>query len=126
MRQLKSVSQDKVFYVFEGPVIKNLYELAEALLAMSQKSFSHHVNSSKNDFANWVRDVVDDAILALRLSAQRDKREMEKIVKARIKELEIEHMPAHASKNLLKSGAVDFTIGLVVGIIAGLILASLL
>jgi len=124
MKQLSNVSKEKVFYVFEGPVIRSVYELAEALSVMNPKSFSHHVSGSKNDFANWVRDVLDDSILGMRISAQKERKEMEKIIRQRIKDLEREHMPAHASIKLFKSGTVDFIIGLVLGVIAGLILAS--
>jgi hypothetical protein len=124
MKRLKNVSPERVFYVHEGGTIKNLYELAENLASMKQSSFSHHVSQFRNDFANWVRDVVDDSILAMRLSLQRDRKQMEKNVRQRIKELEQEHLPAHASKSFLRTGIIDFVVGMVIGIVAGLILAS--
>ena len=39
-------------------------ELAEGLVAMSDDVFAYHVNSEKNDFCNWVRDVIQDDELA--------------------------------------------------------------
>ena len=126
MKRLKPVSLDKVFYVFEGGTVNSLYQLADALSAMPAKSFSHHVSAVKNDFANWVRDVIDDSELALKLSLQKTRGQMESAVRGRIKELEAIHMPANASKSILRRGVVDFVIGLVVGVVAGLIIASLI
>ncbi len=126
MKRLKNVPLEKVFYVHEGGTIRNLYELADAFSSMKQSSFSHHVSEFSNDFANWVRDVVDDGHLALKLSLQKTRGGMERAVRERIKELEEQHLPAQASKSILRRGIVDFVIGLVIGIVAGLLVASLL
>ena len=93
---------------------------------MKQSSFNHHVSELRNDFANWVRDVVDDSTLALKLSLQKSRKDMEKAVRERIKELEEQHMPAHASTSILRRGVVDFIIGLVIGVVAGILIGSIL
>jgi len=126
MKQLRNVPADKVFYVFEGGHINSIYQLADTLSSISAKSFNHHVSSLRNDFANWVRDVIQDSELAPVLAALKTRTHMEKAVRERIKELEAQSLPAHSSTNLLKSGVVDFVIGLIVGAVAGLIIASLL
>jgi len=126
MKQLKPVPQDKIFYVYEGGTINSLYQLADSLASMPAKSFNHHVTPTRNDFANWVRDVIQDSVLAQRISSQKSKALMEKTVRERIHELEEQHMPAHASKNIIRKGIFDFIIGLIVGVVAGLILASVL
>lgn len=56
------------FWVYEGPVLGNLRDLRDALASMDDATFVYHVNDEKNDFANWVRDVLDDADLARKLS----------------------------------------------------------
>lgn len=61
---LSDVPQDKVFWCQDGRVFKNLAELAAALRDMSEEAFRSHVNKEKNDFSNWVRDVIGDVTLA--------------------------------------------------------------
>lgn len=48
------------FWVNNGPALKDLKELCEALRAMNDEQFAHHVNSEKNDFAKWVAEVLED------------------------------------------------------------------
>lgn len=61
---LKSVLPEKAFYVCDGSVFNNLRELSDGLKRMSDESFSQHVNTEKNDFHNWIRDVFQEAKLA--------------------------------------------------------------
>ena len=61
---LRDVPQDKVFWCNDGRVVKNLSELVVALQQMSDETYSHHVTGDKNDFSNWVRDVIGDVNLA--------------------------------------------------------------
>jgi hypothetical protein len=53
-----------VFWCHDGSVFNDLRELAEGLSAMSDETFFYHSNYEKQDFANWVRDVIEDAWLA--------------------------------------------------------------
>jgi hypothetical protein len=62
--RLKDVPQDKVFWCHDGRVMKNLNELVVALREMSKETFRYHVTMDKNDFSNWVREVIGDEILA--------------------------------------------------------------
>ncbi len=61
---LLSVENEKRFFSNNGEVYSNYYELLEGLRAMNSKTFYHHVDGNKNDFANWVKDVFDDKRLA--------------------------------------------------------------
>jgi hypothetical protein len=54
--------------VYEGPVLANLRDLRDALASMDDVTFVYHVNEDKNDFANWVRDVLNDVELSRKLS----------------------------------------------------------
>ena len=61
---LGDVPQDKRFLCQDGRVIKNLHELEIALKDMGEETFRNHANEAKNDFANWVKDVVGDEKLS--------------------------------------------------------------
>jgi len=66
-RRLGGVPDDKRFWCQDGKVVKNLKELEEALNNMSDETFHYHSVEDKNDFSNWVRDVVGDTALANQL-----------------------------------------------------------
>ena len=63
-RLLKNVPEQFTFYSHDGGRFWNLQDLARAVASMSAEVFEHHVNAEKNDFANWVFDVVGDHALA--------------------------------------------------------------
>lgn len=73
------IKEEHYFIVVDGSALKSLRELAEALDTMSDDAFYYHVTKEKNDFANWVRDVFNEAGLAEKLvNAQtREKHEIE-------------------------------------------------
>jgi hypothetical protein len=50
--------------VNHGPVLKNLGELRDALAHISDAQFAHHVGGGRNDFADWVEGVLEDAACA--------------------------------------------------------------
>lgn len=55
-------------WLSNGMVVKSLDDLAEAVSAMSEATFHYHVNVERNDFANWIQDVIGDKDLAMKLS----------------------------------------------------------
>jgi hypothetical protein len=61
---LADVPQEYVFWCCDGRVLKNLRELCDAFGAMSEETFAYHVNAAKNDFHNWVKDIIKDDALA--------------------------------------------------------------
>ncbi len=71
--RLADVPLDKVFWSSDGRVLKNLPELETALREMSDETYLYHANESKNDFAEWVNNVIGDDKLArdLRRNATR-------------------------------------------------------
>ncbi len=84
---LYDVAPDKCFWVHNGPIIKNLRELPDALKNMSDEIFKHHVNKQKNDFSTWIRDVVGDRELAASLKRIRSRTGVIKKVKERLKQV---------------------------------------
>ena len=82
--RLEDVSGDKVFWCGDGKVIKNLAELASALEEMAEEIYLRHASGGKNDFSNWVRDVVGDAPLACQLKKARTRVTAARRVKDRL------------------------------------------
>jgi len=64
MKLFHNVPPESYFYLYNGVIIKNLHEMIEALEIMEEDTFRHHVNDKKNDFAEWINNVVKDKGLA--------------------------------------------------------------
>ncbi len=58
------VPDEYAFWCHDGSIFRDMKELAEGLLKMSDDVFAYHANTEKNDFSNWVRDVIKDEKLA--------------------------------------------------------------
>ena len=61
---LAKVPEESIFRCHDGRTSKDMKELAEGLVSISDDTFAYHVNSEKNDFSKWVRDVIRDEKLA--------------------------------------------------------------
>jgi len=66
-KRLSEVPDDKVFWCGDGRVFKSLKDLATALNDMTEEIYLRHANGDRNDFSNWVHDVVGDVTLAYQL-----------------------------------------------------------
>ncbi len=86
-RYLCDVAPEQCFWVNNGPILKNIEELANTLPGISDDIFQHHVNSEKNDFSNWIRDVVGDQKLANDLLSSKNKGSALKKVRNRVNSL---------------------------------------
>lgn len=86
-RFLSNVPEDKVFWASNGSVLRNLGELEQALEHMDDGTYKCHANKEKNDFSNWIKDVVGDNYLADRISNARNKGSAHKKVKERVRTL---------------------------------------
>ena len=78
------IEGDKRFFSNDGSVIKNLAELTDYLNRIKAEVYRYHVNSEKNDFSNWVRDVFGDTKLASELNRVKNPLEASKILMDRI------------------------------------------
>jgi hypothetical protein len=83
-RRLGDVGDDKRFWCQDGKVIKNLKELEEALTNMSDETFHYHSGEERNDFSNWIGDVLGDEKLARDLSKARSRIQASKAIAQRI------------------------------------------
>ena len=84
---LADVSPECCFWVNNGPVVKNLEELSNALPGIGNETFMHHVNKEKNDFSSWVRDILGDQMLADDLMKSKTKQSVINKVKQRLQVL---------------------------------------
>lgn len=80
---LADVSDDERFWCADGRSLKNLSELRSALNDMSAETFAHHASEGRNDFANWVRDVIGDKTLSSDLGKLLNRTEAAKRVASR-------------------------------------------
>ncbi len=67
-KYLARVPDEVVFWVHDDGALHDLAELAGALETMADDTYAHHANATKNDFVNWVRDVVSDQTLVTDLA----------------------------------------------------------
>jgi len=65
---LVKVPEEHAFWCHDGSIFRDMKELAEGLVKMPDEVFAYHANPEKNDFSNWVRNVLEDEILANNLA----------------------------------------------------------
>ena len=86
-RYLCDTSPEQCFWVNNGPILKNLEELANALPDMNDEIFNHHVNIEKNDFSNWVNGIIGDQKLANDLLSSKNRDSAVKKIRSRLNSL---------------------------------------
>ncbi|MDI3543960.1 MAG: hypothetical protein PWQ28_241 [Candidatus Woesearchaeota archaeon] len=64
---LREIKPEEYFLLCDGLVLKNIYDLIDALETMSDDVFYYHVNDERNDFFNWLKDVFHEEELAQRI-----------------------------------------------------------
>ncbi len=80
---LAPVPEQYAFWCIDGNKFRDLRELGGALAGMSDQTFAYHCNDIKNDFSNWVRDVVGDKNLAQDLESATGREQAARIVQER-------------------------------------------
>ena len=79
-KKITDVPVKDAFYVVDGTVLRNLFDLADKLDCIDMQHFKHHVNDSKDDFHAWVRDVIKELDLAEELLESKDSTTHAKVV----------------------------------------------
>lgn len=114
---LDDVHESNTFKLHKTEIeIHNVYELADALEIMSDESYGHHVNANKNDFAEWVKEVIKDQGLSLALEHSRDRTAAMNIVRKKIKSA---GRSGGSERIWMNAHDYRFTIGLVAGLMIG-------
>ncbi|MFH1049215.1 MAG: hypothetical protein V1732_06150 [Patescibacteria group bacterium] len=84
-KELINADDANLFWVNGNGALRNINELAESLKTMSEETFAHHVNAEKNDFVNWVREILLDKKLAADLKRSKTRSVALKKAEARLK-----------------------------------------
>lgn len=88
-KSLVHASNAHSFWVSNGLVLNNLVALGEAFSAMSAPVYAHHVNSEKNDFADWVDAVLKDRVCAKDLHTAKTKTQARTVIVKHLKEYQV-------------------------------------
>ena len=80
---LAQVPEQCVFWCNDGNILRDLKELGNALVSMSDQTFAYHCNDVKKDFSNWIRDVVGDTSLARSLESANSRKQAASLVEDR-------------------------------------------
>jgi hypothetical protein len=81
---LADVTGDKRFFCHDGCISRNLSELSDCFARMTQDIYNYHVTGQKNDFSNWINDVLGDTKLAADLMNLVSPSEAARVTRARI------------------------------------------
>jgi len=84
---LARVPEEYVFLCHDGRVFRDMKELAEGLIAMSNETFAFHSSFEKHDFSNWVRDIIKDEKLASELAMAANRLQAAEYVTAKVTRL---------------------------------------
>jgi ElaB/YqjD/DUF883 family membrane-anchored ribosome-binding protein len=128
------------FITKKGDTIKNITELAQKIKQMDEETYIHHANEQRNDFSNWIKDVLKDEELANEIKRSKNKQETANRIDDKIKRLnkikehlkKIEEQEKTEFKNTKetvtneKRGMHDYIYGIIIGTITGLLLGMLL
>lgn len=61
---LSKVPEENAFWCCDCSIFRDMKEMAESLVKMSDEVFAYHANPEKKHFSNWVRGVIKDEKLA--------------------------------------------------------------
>lgn len=61
------VAGQVAFWINNGPVVASLGELLESIKNMSEHQFNFHTQRAGNDFANWIKHIIKDGMLARKI-----------------------------------------------------------
>ena len=73
-KKIKEAPDEACFWVHNGPIIKSLPELKKALKEMTDEQFAFHTERDGNDFARWIKDVLEHSTCAKRVEKAGNKK----------------------------------------------------
>jgi len=116
--------EHKHFFAVNGKKAENLLDLRALIAEMSEKDFKHHTTQARNDFANWLRDIMHKDYLADRIGEVHSREDVLELINDEImKDREIEAQDSDEFKRFIVR---EFIYGLIFGIIIGIILSKLI
>ncbi|MBW6440591.1 hypothetical protein K0B03_00990 [Patescibacteria group bacterium] len=85
---LTNAEDEKCFWVCNGTVLRNINDLKESLSKMDKETFLNHVNKEKNDFAEWIKKVINEEKLSRKISKSKTIKAMTKVIADELKKYE--------------------------------------
>lgn len=80
VRALVCAKAEECFWTTDGQVLENLDQLQVAFGSMADEVFLHHVSKDRNDFADWVENVLKDKECAQSLRKARKPKSAKTVV----------------------------------------------
>lgn len=123
-----NIPEHKRFFAVNSMSASSLLELRNMIAEMTEHDFKHHVSEERNDFANWIRDILHNDHLADRLQRVKSKGHTfellnDEITKDKTKEHEFQIEKSYEFKRFI---AKEFIYGMFFGLILGMILSRLI
>lgn len=81
---MANVPEEKIFWSHDGQIFRNIIELAKGLVVMTDETYAYHANTYKNDFVNWVKDIIGDEQMARDLSKSMSRQDAARKIDARV------------------------------------------
>ena len=63
----REASDENYFWVLNGPALRSISDLCEAIPEMTDEQFYHHTKRNGSDFANWIEDIFQEEGLAKKI-----------------------------------------------------------
>ena len=80
---MADVPKEYAFRCHDGLILQSMKQLGSALNSMTDETYVFHANTKKNDFSNWVRDIIKDGMLANDLQKATNRARADKPVASR-------------------------------------------
>jgi hypothetical protein len=100
--QMINAPYEKEFVFHDGRRAKNILELNDVIEQLADYDFSEFVNDQKNDFANWIQEVLQDRRLAEMLRTTISKHYTVDLLRRRIREQNEEEYYLNIAGNAIK------------------------
>ncbi len=81
---MADVPKEYAFRCHDGLILQSLKQLGSALNSMTDEIYVFHANTEKNDFSNWVRDIIRDERLVKDLQKVTNRAQAAKLVANRM------------------------------------------
>jgi len=102
---LEDVPERYAFLLKDGRKLLNVEQLSKALADMEHDVFYHHVTPERNDFHNWIRDIVLDLELAEKILNAKNPAYAKKVIDERIKFIKSQIKPVKKAPSASKTPA---------------------
>jgi hypothetical protein len=84
-KKVYEAPEESYFWVFNGPILRSINDLADALDDMTKDQFEFHTKRNGNDFANWINNVFGEEKLAQKVSKLKSKKGIQNAIKRFLK-----------------------------------------